>query len=193
MTPGLRYFTAPCTPLNFRMRCCHFLSVCIWRYVCMCVCSCLFNHHTAPFLCKHNIYPHAWRPETPVAYEVAMATVEMHSGLLPRSWGPTLCCSPRRECWENWMERVRGWEDGRLGINCVWSIVVTQLCSTGVVRTERLQAAQWKQRRKDHEKQVKIWKGRNRKSVVSEQQEAQEVFAKRKGSFQELSGKYWKN
>lgn len=56
--------------------------------MCVPACACVFNHHTAPFLCKHNIYPHARRPETPVAYEVAMATAEMHSGLLPHSWGP---------------------------------------------------------------------------------------------------------
>lgn len=56
--------------------------------MCVRACACLFNHRTAPFLCKHNIHPHARRPETPVAYEVAMATAEMHSGLLPRSWGP---------------------------------------------------------------------------------------------------------
>lgn len=98
MTPGLRYFTAPCALFEFENEVLSFplcAYVTIHVCVCACVCAglCLFNHHTAPFLCKQNIYPHARRPETPVAYEVAMATAEMHSGLLPRSWGPR-CAAP---------------------------------------------------------------------------------------------------
>lgn len=46
--------------------------------------------------------------------------------------GPMLCCSLRRECWESEAEGVRGGEDGKLGINCVGSTVMTQYGDSSV-------------------------------------------------------------
>lgn len=86
MTPRLRHFPAPNAAFWISERGVVIFCPCVSNDVCVC-----FNHHTAPFLCKHNIHPHAPRPETPVAYEVVMATAEMHSGLLTCSWDP--CCA----------------------------------------------------------------------------------------------------
>lgn len=66
--------------LNFQMKRCHLLPLPVRVYVSHSFFFLsfflffFFNHHIALSLCKHNTYPHAQHPETPVAYKVAMAT-----------------------------------------------------------------------------------------------------------------------
>lgn len=106
-----------------------------------------------------------------------------------------LCCSLRRECWESEVEGVRGGEDGKLGINCVGSTVMTQyedssvgfvlelaLRSFALARAEPIKASRW--RNKDameekwaEKKKRKIWRASNQsknkmKQLILENQSA---------------------
>lgn len=91
-----------------------------------------------------------------------------------------LCCSLRRECWESEVEGVRGGEDGKLGINCVGSTVMTQdedssagfvlewvLRSFALARAEPIKASRWRNKDAMEEKWVgkkkkrKIWRASN--------------------------------
>ncbi len=101
--------------LNFQMKCCHFL--CIWLCVFFLF---FFNHHIALSLCKHNIYPHAWHPEMPVAYEVAMATARCTQACFHAA-GTHAALQPQGECWESEVEGQR-WGGSNWGL-----IVLNQL------------------------------------------------------------------
>lgn len=101
--------------LIFQMKCCHFpcrLCSCTLKLP-LCSCS----------LCKHNIYPHAWCPETPVAYQVAMATARCTQACFHAA-GTHAALHPQGECWENEAEG-QGWRGHILGINSVESTVLT--------------------------------------------------------------------
>lgn len=91
---------------------------------------CFFNHHIALSLCKHNIYPHAWRPETPVAYEVAMATARCTQACFHAA-GTHTVLRPQGECWESEVDG-QGLRGQKLGINCV-QIVLTLYDGTSLV------------------------------------------------------------
>lgn len=95
--------------LIFQIKCCHFpcrLCLCTLKLPCY---SCS--------LCKQNIYPHAWRPETPVAYEVAMATARCTQACFHAA-GTHAVLHPQGECWESEVEGP-GWRGHKPGINSV--------------------------------------------------------------------------
>lgn len=128
--PGLDISPLWMQLLNFQMKPCHILccrSVCIWGRVSF---LCSFNHHIALSLCKHNIYPHAWRPETPVAYEVAMATARCTQACFHAA-GTHAVLRPQGERWESEVDG-QGLRGQKLGINCV-QIVLTQYNGASLV------------------------------------------------------------
>lgn len=132
MTPGLRHLHAPTAAFEFPNETLSFsepsVRVCVRVGVFF---PFIFNHHLALSLCKHNIYPHTWRPETPVAYEVAMATAGCTQACFHAA-GTHAMLHPQGECWES---KVRGPEQRgqKLGINCVGSTVMTQYMDVSVL------------------------------------------------------------
>lgn len=66
----------------------------------------LFQSRSPLVLCVNTTYPHAWRPETPLAYVVAMVTARctetcFHAVLHPQG-----------ECWESGGSAVEETETG---------------------------------------------------------------------------------
>lgn len=114
--------------LIFQIKCCHFpcrLCPCTLKLPCY---SCS--------LCKQNIYPHAWRPEMPVAYEVAMATARCTQACFHAA-GTHAVLRPQGECWESEVEG-QGWRGHKPGINSVkWT-------ASTVDKDVSLRACRWK-------------------------------------------------
>lgn len=104
---------AACRPskqrLIFQIKCCHFPCR-------LCLCT-LKLPHCSCSLCKHNIYPGTRCPETPVAYEVAMATARCTQACFHAA-GTHAVLHPQGECWESEVE-AQGWRGHKPGINSV--------------------------------------------------------------------------
>lgn len=122
--------------LIFQIKCCHFPCR---------LCSCTLKlPHCSCSLCKHNIYPHAWRPETPVAYEVAMATTRCTQACFHAA-GTHAVLHPQGECWERGVEG-QGWRGHKREINSVKRMALT------VGKDSSLGARRWKRGNKNKQK-----------------------------------------
>lgn len=140
MTPGLP--TSPCSECSFWIFPNEALSFflllpvcCVSTSVCVCVCVC-FNHHIALPPCKHNIYPRAWRPETPVAYEVVMATEGCTQACFHAAGTRAALQNLKGECWEKGKWRGPGWDGGGGGWRGAnWGLIVLNQLSWLRART----------------------------------------------------------